>query len=195
MSLPSEITLKALPLALAGALMMSATALADDVETVLKLWGQQGGPWTGEIEIYGPDGGAPQTLGLKTNWDATPDHTVLTKIETFTSSDQAFSAVTVMYSQADGNQIITPYFSQGRQQDFRFAVLSVSVTDSTNWTTVIASPDGQETYEDRPAVLRYVRTRKGNHIENTKEVDFLDDDDDGRFELRSLIRQSLAPEG
>ena len=48
-------------------------------------------------------------------------------------------------------------------------------------------------YEGRPAVLRYVRTRSGNSVENIKEVNFLDDDGDDSFELRSFIRQTLTP--
>ena len=67
------------------------------------------------------------------------------------------------------------------------------LTDDTHWTTVIASPDEQEVYEGRPAVLRYVRTRSGNSVENIKEVNFLDDDGDDSFELRSFIRQTLTP--
>ncbi len=175
-------------------LMVSSRALADNVEAVLRLWGAQAGPWVGEIEIYGPGGTGPQTVRLRTKWDAVPDHSTVTKLETFIGPNGDSSSVTLMYAAPDRDTIVTPYFTNGRQRDYYFSVVSVAVTDPLHWTTVIATPDEQEIYEDRPAVLRYVRTRTGNKIENTKEVNFLDDNGDDTFELRSLIRQRLLPE-
>lgn len=180
-------------LALILALVVARPAFADDIETVLALWGAQVGLWTGEIDIYGPGGSGPQTVGLKTKWDTVPDHAIVTKIETFIGPDSETSSVTVMFADTDERTIVTPYFANGRQRNYRFAVVSVSVDDPVHWTTVIATPDEQEIYEARPAVLRYVRTRMGNKIENTKEVNFLDDNGDDTFELRSLIRQTLPP--
>ena len=169
-----------------------AWASAEDARDVLALWGAQGGPWEGHIDIYSADLPQPQTVLLNTKWDAVPDHSMVTKIETFTTPDAQHSAVTLMYADADQREIVTPYFSNGRQRDYRFLVLSVSVTDDTHWTTVIASPDGKDVYEGRPAVLRYVRTRDGDVIENTKEVRFLDERSEGEYELRSFIRQTRS---
>ncbi len=171
--------------------LAAITTRASEVEDVLRLWGSQAGPWQGYIDIYGLDSPEPTTVRLTTNWDAVPDSSIVTKIETFSSNDGTMSAVTLMLADGDSGNLLTPYFAAGRQRDYRFAVVSVAVTDPTHWVTVIATPGGQEVYEDRPARLRYVRTREGNTIENTKEVLFLDDASDGEWQLRSHIRQSL----
>jgi hypothetical protein len=173
-------------------LTTSVPVWAETAEEVLSLWASQPGMWVGDIVIYGPAGTEPRTVGLTTTWNATPDKRVPVKIETFSTPDGEFSSVTLMLADPESDGIVTPYFSNGKQRDYRFSVLEVTQSDDTHWTTVIASPDGQEVYEGRPAILRYIRTRGGNLIENTKEVNFLDDDGDETYELRSFIRQSLV---
>jgi hypothetical protein len=163
-----------------------------DAGEALALWGAQGGPWKGYIEIYGPKSPDAQRRALTTRWDAVPDYSVLTKIETFGAPGDDFSAVTIMFADPEQNHIVTPYFSGGQQRDYRFSVVSVEVMDDTHWTTVIGTAGAQEVYEERPAILRYLRTRDGDLIENTKEVRFLDDAGGG-YELRSFIRQTLSP--
>lgn len=177
-------------LSLLCVVLVSGAASADPVTDALRLWSSQQGIWVGEIDIYGPDGTEPQTVGLRTMWNATPDQAVPVKIETFSSPRGQFSSVTLMLADSNDGRIVTPYFSNGKQRDYYFSVVRVEETDDANWTIVIASPNGEEIYEDRPAVLRYVRTRTGDTIENTKEVNFLDDDGDDTFELRSFIRQT-----
>ena len=176
-------------------LLVSAVAQASPAEDALRLWAAQVGDWEGTIEIYGPEKSEPQTVDLKTTWAATLDADVPVKLETFLTPDRQMSSVTVMVAEPSSGEIVTSYFSNGSQRDYRFSVLEVSKTDETHWVTIIASPGGEEIYEGRPAVLRYVRTRTGQTIENTKEVNFLDDDegDDGdeTYELRSFIRQTL----
>ena len=95
-----------------------------------------------------------------------------------------------MYVDQQSAQIVTPYFANGRQSNYRFSLESVSVTDATHWRTVIVTPGREERYEGRPAHLRYVRTRNGDVVENTKEVRFLDVGENAHYELRSFIRQS-----
>lgn len=173
-------------------LLTSVAAQASPAADALQLWASQSGDWEGTIDIYGPDDSKPQTVDLKTTWAPTPDGSVPVKIETFLTPDRQMSSVTVMVSEPSSGEIVTSYFANGSQRDYRFSVLEVSKTDETHWVTVIASPGGEEIYEDRPAILRYVRTRTGDTIENTKEVNFLDDDDgDETYELRSFIRQTL----
>jgi hypothetical protein len=179
--------------AMACGAAVCAPVQANDVQDVLKLWASQAGSWSGEIDIYTGDNPVPQTVGLKTRWDSVPSRDVVTKIETFVSPGGANSSVTLMFAGPELNSIVTPYFVNGKQHDYHFAVISTAVTDDTHWTTVIATPGGQEVYEGRPAVLRYVRTRDGNRIENTKEVNFLDDNGDSTYRLRSLIRQTKEP--
>lgn len=171
--------------------LCSTSALADNVNEVLRLWAKQSGSWTGSIDIYSGASPDAMTIDLLTRWDATPDYKTITKIETFVAPQGQNTSVTVMFRDGETDNIVTPYFTKGQQRDYHFSVLSFSETDDENWTTVIASPDGQEIYEERPAVLRYVRTRTGDSIVNTKEVNFLDDDED-IFELRSYIRQSMT---
>ena len=172
-------------------LLISGTAQASPAEDALQLWAAQSGDWEGTIDIYGPDKPEPQTVDLKTTWAATLSADVPVKLETFLTPDRQMSSVTVMVAEPSSGEIVTSYFANGKQRDYRFSVLEVSKTDETHWVVVIASPGGEEIYEDRPAVLRYVRTRTGKTIENTKEVNFLDDDGDETYELRSLIRQTL----
>jgi len=176
-----------------AALLLAPPAHADDVHDVLSLWGAQGGPWTGHIAIYSAGSSEPQTVAITTRWDAVPDYSMLTKIETFTGPDSEDSSVTLMFADSSDGNIVTPYFVKGRQHNYHFAVVSVSIIDETHWTTVIATSGAQEIYEDRPAQLRYLRTRKGNTIENSKEVRFLDDEGSGEYELRSFIRQTRSP--
>lgn len=176
-------------------LLPPGTTLADQAQEALRLWGSQGGPWQGHIDIYGPDSQEPTTVSLITHWDALPDFSALTKRETFIADDRETSALTVMFAEPDSQIIVTPYFIGGRQRDFRFEVLSVSVTDDSHWEIVIASPGGEEEYEGRPALLRYVRRRSGDTIENTKEVRFLDDRGDSEYQLRSYISQTLSASG
>lgn len=164
---------------------------AGSTEDVLRLWAQQTGMWVGEIVIYGPSNTNPQTEHLKTRWQSTPDNKMPVKFETFDRASGDLSTVTVMMSEADSLGIVTSYFYNGTQRDYRFKVLDALETDERHWTTVIASPEGKEIYEGRPAVLRYVRTRSGDTIENTKEVNFLDDGGDETFEIRSRIHQRL----
>ncbi len=176
-----------------ASVLVISEAFAVDVQDVLSLWGSQEGTWTGHIEIYGPDSSAPQTVALTTRWDSVPDHSIITKVETFTGSKGETSAVTVMFADSRPGDIVTPYFTNGQQRDYHFSVVSVSVTDATHWTTVVATPGKQEIYESRPAELRYVRTRNGDIIENTKDVKFLDGDPNSAWERRSFIRQTLSP--
>ncbi|MFT7287928.1 MAG: hypothetical protein ACI87W_002043 [Halieaceae bacterium] len=176
-----------------AAALLSAIAQAGEAQNVIRLWGGQGGLWKGHIDIYGPASPVAKTVALTTRWDAAPDQSIVTKIETFSSPDTELSSVTVMFAAADGGDIITPYFAKGRQRDYRFSVVAVSLSDATHWTTTIATPGLQEIYEDRPAQLRYLRTRNGDTIENTKEVRFLDGARTGSYELRSFIRQTREP--
>jgi hypothetical protein len=185
-------------LVLLAALGCCGPASAADVQEVLALWGAQSGPWNGHIDIYGPGGEKPRTVGLQTKWEAVPGDgsrpVAVTKIETFIGPDSRMSSITLMFSGSEPGTIDTPYFANGKQENFRFKVVSVSVVDATHWKTVIASPGASEVYEGRPAVLRYVRTRSGDTVENTKEVNFLDDGGDEKFELRSFIRQTRVAE-
>ncbi|MEQ8516035.1 MAG: hypothetical protein RIC38_10560 [Chromatocurvus sp.] len=117
----------------------------------------------------------------------------MTKVETFSRAQDEASAVTVMFAGSGDGDIVTPYFTNGKQRDYHFSVVSVSMTDETHWTTVIGTPGEQETYENRPAELRYRRTRNGDVIENTKDVRFLDNAA-GAWETRSFIRQTRLPD-
>lgn len=174
--------------------LLGGPAFGGATEDVLRAWATQKGEWHGHIDIYSAQSPAPQTVTLHSSWDATPDGTGITRIETFVSAAGSNSSVTAMFADPQTGDIVTPYFTNSVQRDYRFAVVSAEITDESHWTTVIASPGGEEEYEDRPAVLRYVRTRTGNSLTSTKEVNFLDDDEDV-FELRSYIEQKLISGG
>jgi len=173
-----------------AAILVAVPASAADTDAILRAWATQKGEWRGHIDIYSADSPDPITVTLLSSWDATPDGLGITRIETFVSDAGSNSSVTAMFADPETGDIVTPYFSNGVQRDYRFAVVSADLADDTHWTTVIASPGGEEEYEGRPAVLRYVRTRTGDTLTSTKEVNFLDDDEDV-FELRSYIKQKL----
>jgi hypothetical protein len=159
-----------------------------EVTDTLKLWADQKGTWFGTIKIYSAGKSSPAIMDLTTSWDRTPDGQSITKIETFSTPERQNHSVTLMFQDRAKNTIKTPYFTNGAQKDYAFAVTSVDVKDATRWTTVTTTVEGEETYENRPAVLRYTRTRTGDTIENLKEVRFLDGPD--KYEVRSVIRQT-----
>lgn len=76
-----------------------------------------------------------------------------TEIETFISPTSENSAVTLIFAEPGSGNIVTPYFTGGKQRDYRFALTSAEVTDATHWTVIIRSPDDQEVYEGGPAIL------------------------------------------
>ncbi|MDX2143032.1 MAG: hypothetical protein SFV19_06735 [Rhodospirillaceae bacterium] len=170
------------------ALGLSAPAHAGGVTDALKLWGGQKGTWFGKIEIYSAGNPTPAVVDLTTSWDRTPDGLGVTKIETFSTPERQTHSVTLMFRDATKDTIKTPYFVGGVQKDYQFAVTSVTAKDEAHWTVVTTTVEGEETYENRPAVLRYTRTRNGDTVENLKEVRFLDGPD--KFEVRSVIRQT-----
>jgi hypothetical protein len=170
---------------------LSAQAHGGEVTDTLKLWADQKGTWFGTIEIYSAGKPKPTVMDLTTSWDKTPDGQSITKIETFSTPERQNHSVTLMFQDKAKNTIKTPYFVNGSQKDYAFAVRSLDAKDTTHWTTVTTTVEGEETYENRPAVLRYTRKRTGDTIENLKEVRFLDGPD--TYEIRSVIRQSKLP--
>lgn len=169
--------------------VLQAASITAAPAEVLRLWGTQKGQWQGQIEIYSAGKAEPLVVGLTSTWDQTPDAKIITKIETFSRPGAADHSVTLMMADGD-NSIVTPYYAGGKQHDYKFDVVSATVTDDSHWTTVIASPSGREVYEGRSAVLRYTRIRNGDVIDNLKEVKFLDGEH--AFEKRSVIRQTLG---
>jgi hypothetical protein len=167
-------------------MLVGSVANAEDFQQVMHAWCTQAGTWTGNIDVTSAEGKV-QTLELVSRHECTEgdDHHIVR--ERFGSGH---STVKVTFVDRDAAVFHTAYFAQGKQAPYRFSFVGVELADDLHWKTIIESPPGTETYEGRPALLRYVRVRNGNTIESWKEVKFVGSAQD--YELRSKIVQTLA---
>jgi hypothetical protein len=175
-----------------ASLILAGTTLAptcfaqpDDLEKVMRAWCTQVGTWSGSIDVTSVDG-KTERLELVSTHDCTEGSKLHIVRERFGSG---VSTVKVSFIDPQSGNFHTSYFSGGRDAPYSFAFVSVEMRDDTHWKTVIASTPGSETYEGRPAILRYIRVREGDTIESWKDVQFADGRKD--FEPRSRIVQTL----
>jgi hypothetical protein len=164
---------------------LAGEPLADDMKKVMHAWCTQAGTWTGLIDVTAP-GGKRERLELVTTHDCTEASRHHIARERFGSG---VSTVKVTFIDDAARAFHTAYFAGGRDSPYRFSFVSVELTDDTHWKTIIASAPGAETYEGRPATLRYIRVRNGDTVESWKDVQFADGKQD--FEPRSRILQTL----
>jgi len=160
-------------------------AQADDLERVMHAWCTQVGTWTGKIEVTAA-GGKTEQLELVSTHDCTEGASVHIVRERF---GNGASTVKVTFIDPAAGNFHTSYFAGGRDAPYSFSFVSVELRDDTHWKTIIASTPGTETYEGRPAILRYIRVRNGDTIESWKDVRFANGEND--FEPRSRIIQTL----
>jgi hypothetical protein len=168
-----------------GPIVLAAEPLAGDMAKVMHLWCTQAGTWTGMIDVTAADG-KRQRQELVTTHDCTEASRFHIVRERFGSG---VSTVKVTFIDAAAQAFHTAYFANARDSPYRFSFVSVEVTDDTHWKTIIASAPGTETYEGRPAILRYIRVREGDKVVSWKDVQFADGKRD--FEPRSRIEQTL----
>ncbi len=166
-------------------MVLADDALGTDLQKVMNLWCTQAGTWVGMIDVTGSDG-TRQSLELVTTHDCSEASEFHIVRERFGSSN---ATVKVTFIDKAVQGFHTSYFAGGQESPYRFSFVSAEATDDTHWTTIIASPPGTETYEGRPAMLRYIRVRNGDKIESWKDVQFADGEQD--FEPRSRIKQTL----
>lgn len=172
--------------AVAAAFGLGAAAHADDatpMHLVMQVWCTQAGDWSGDIDITAPDGKVARS-SLVTRHDCTESAAHHITSERFGTGP---STVKVTYIDRASGSFRTEYFASGKQAPYEFTFVSVERKDDSHWKTIIASKPGAEQYEGRPAVLRYIRVRNGDVIENWKDVQFADGTRD--FEPRSRIIQ------
>jgi len=175
-----RISVPAVSLALA---LFGGTARAADFDTVMKAWCTQAGEWRGDIDVT--DAKAKmQRIALRTHHDCDPNAKLHTVRERFGDGE---STVKVTYADAKANVFRTEYFAGGTQRGYQYGFISVEMTDPAHWKTVIMTPPGTETYDGRPALVRYVRIRNGDTVESLKEVQYTDAP--GEFRQRSRIVQ------
>jgi hypothetical protein len=160
-------------------------AQSADLEKVMRAWCSQTGTWTGSINVTAADG-KTERLDLVSTHDCTEGSKLHVVRERFGSG---VSTVKVTFIDLAAGNFHTSYFSGGRDAPYSFSFVSVELRDDTHWKTVIASTPGSETYEGRPAILRYIRVRDGDTIESWKDVQFADGHSD--YEPRSRIVQTL----
>jgi hypothetical protein len=168
-----------------GSVVLAAEPLAGDMAKVMHLWCTQAGTWTGMIDVTAANG-QRERLELVTTHDCTEASGYHVVRERFGSGA---STVKVTYIDVAAQAFHTAYFANGRASPYRFSFVSVEATDDTHWKTIIASAPGTETYEGRPAILRYIRVRDGDRVVSWKDVQFADGKQD--FEPRSRIEQTL----
>jgi formylglycine-generating enzyme required for sulfatase activity len=167
-------------------LLMSPAARADmmaDMDLVMRLWCTQAGVWSGDIDITSKDGKVSRSALVSRHdcTDAAAHHIVS---ERFGGGP---STVKVTIVDRAAGHFHTGYFAGGTEAPYEFDFVSVEQRDDAHWKTVIASKPGTETYEGRPAILRYIRVRDGDTVESWKDVQFADGTAD--FEPRSKIVQ------
>jgi hypothetical protein len=162
-------------------------AASDDLEKVMHAWCTQAGTWTGSIDVTGADGKTAR-LELVSKHDCTEGSKVHIVRERFGTGA---STVKVTFIDPEAGNFHTSYISGARDKPYGFEFVSVEMRDDAHWKTVIASTPGSETYEGRPAILRYIRVRDGDQVESWKDVQFADGRKD--FEPRSRIVQTLRP--
>jgi len=165
--------------------VLAGESPAGGMDKVMHLWCTQAGTWTGMIDVTASDG-KRQRLELVTTHDCTEASRFHIVRERFGSG---VSTVKVTFIDEAAQAFHTAYFANGRDSPYRFAFVSVEATDDTHWKTIIASAPGTETYEGRPAILRYIRVRDGDKVVSWKDVQFADGKQD--FEPRSRIEQTL----
>ena len=171
------------PAALLALALLAGTARAADFDMVMKAWCTQAGDWRGDIDVTDANA-KTQRIALLSHHDCDTDARLHTVRERFGNGE---STVKVTYADAKANVFRTEYFSGGTQRGYQYGFISVEMTDPAHWKTVIMTPAGTETYDGRPALVRYVRIRNGDTVESLKEVQYTDAP--GEFRQRSRIVQ------
>lgn len=164
---------------------MAGEPSESDLGKVMRLWCTQAGTWSGTIDVVNPDGKA-QRMELVTTHDCTESAQHHIVRERF---GLGLSTVKVTFVDVATKAFQTNYFAGGKESPFRFVFVSVEARDDAHWKTIIASAPGSETYEGRPATLRYIRVREGDTVTSWKDVQFVGGKQD--FEPRSRIVQTL----
>ena len=71
--------------------------------------------------------------------------------------------------------LVETYFRQGKGEYFRYEIEEVQFESDQNWQLVYSH---QGTDDDRPARLRHTLKRSGDSLTSSKEVRFIDGDDE-----------------
>ncbi len=147
------------------------------------------GEWVGEL--YYLDYQSGQRFGIPMRVDAsmTPDGATLVRRLTFTDPGTLVHAINLATVEPGGQRLVEAYFRERKGQHFTYEVTEARFDGETDWRLAYEH-DGRD--DDRPARIRHTMTRKGNSLTSTKEVRFLDDDDDGAYLLRNGTELELA---
>ena len=166
---------------------LSTFAWSDDV--TLAILEASTGSWEGEL--YYLDYQSGQRFGIPMSVDAemTPDNATLIRKLTFTDPGNLVYAVNVVTVERESGELVEAYFRERRAAELlRYAVTESRYEAEHDWRVVYE----QEGIDDgRPARIRHTIVRKGELMTSTKEVRFLDGDDEfflrNGMEVRRLL--------
>jgi hypothetical protein len=184
--LPGRSTTVALIFAFAFVLGAVASVSADPLSETMRAWCSQTGTWVGQIAITNAEG-KTQTVELVSRHSCTPDARYHIVEEDFITPARRDHTAKVTYVDPASKKFRTEYFAATGQSTYLFDFGSIEWRDQRNWSQTILSPSGSESFEGRPAILRYTRIREGDRLISRKEVKFLDSPSE--FVTRSLIDQ------
>jgi hypothetical protein len=172
--------------AITFALSAVAVVSADPLAETMRAWCSQSGTWAGQIAMTNAQG-KTQTVKIVSRHSCTPDARYHVVEEDFIASARRDHTVKVTYVDPASKRFRTEYFAANGQSTYMFEFGSIEWRDPSNWSQTVQSPSGTESFEGRPAILRYTRTRRGDRVISRKEVKFLDSPSE--FVTRSLIDQ------
>ncbi len=162
-------------LILALALVLALSTVRADVE-LSSLLDASAGSWEGEL--YYLDYRSGQRFGIPMRVDArmTPDGATLVRELTFTDPGNLVHAINLVTIDRDSGELVEAYFREGRGELLRYDVVDVEFENDRQWR-IVYEQDGND--DNRPARIRHTLSRNGDEMSSSKEVRFLDSDDDG----------------
>ncbi len=150
--------------------------------------GASTGTWEGELYYLDYQSGQRFGIPVRIDADVTPDGATLIRRLTYTDPGVLVYAVNLVTVEESG-QLVEAFFRDNNAEMLRYDIDSVSYKDDSDWT-VVYSQDGVD--DNRPARIRHTLSRTGDLMTSSKEVRFLDTDDD-EFFLRNGIEVRLLP--
>jgi len=145
------------------------------------------GAWEGELYYLDYQSGQRFGIPMRIDAELTPDGATLVRRLTFTDPGNLVHAVSLSTIDRDTGELVEAYFREGKGETNRYEVVNTDFSGGAIWELVYEH-DGID--GDRPARIRHTITRDGNSMTSSKEVRFLDEEDE--FFLRNGTELELV---
>ena len=149
----------------------SLTQADDDLSPILA---GSTGSWNGQLYYLDYQSGRRFGIPMRVDAELTPDGATMIRNLTFTDPGNLVHAVNLVTVDRDSGELVEAYFRQGKGEMLRYEIVDARYGGEREWQLVYEQ-DGTD--DDRPARIRHTIERKGNELNSTKEVRFLDDDE------------------